>query len=82
MIAAFTFTDGALMPLLFIVAYFVPDTIHLLRTIDDIPLLAVLRIPRGMYTSARTSKTRHTYSLSGRPRVSTVYLVEFLSQVY
>ncbi|KAF9482215.1 hypothetical protein BDN70DRAFT_450260 [Pholiota conissans] len=41
------------------IAYFVPDTIHLLQTIDDHPLLASLYIPPGMYASARITRRPH-----------------------
>ncbi|KAF8971096.1 Gti1/Pac2 family-domain-containing protein [Flammula alnicola] len=47
-----------------LIAYFVPDTVHLLHSIDDHPLLANLRVPRGMYTSARTSKNSRIHSSS------------------
>ncbi|KAI5119804.1 hypothetical protein M0805_006937 [Coniferiporia weirii] len=39
-------------------AYFVPGTVTQLRTIDDIPALASIRPPEGMYTSAKMGKGR------------------------
>jgi hypothetical protein len=41
-----------------LIAYLVPETVHQLNTINDDPMLASLYVPRGMYTSARSSKTR------------------------
>lgn len=38
------------------VAYFVPDTVDQLNTIQDHPMLASLPVPKGMYTSARNPK--------------------------
>ena len=39
-------------------AYFIPGTVNQLRTIDDIPALANIRPPEGMYTSAKMGKGR------------------------
>ncbi|KAL5485488.1 hypothetical protein ACEPAI_8130 [Sanghuangporus weigelae] len=39
-------------------AYFIPATVGQLRTIDDIPALANIRPPEGIYTSAKTGKGR------------------------
>ncbi|KAL5528719.1 hypothetical protein ACEPAF_7856 [Sanghuangporus sanghuang] len=39
-------------------AYFIPATVGQLRTIDDIPALANIRPPEGMYTSAKMGKGR------------------------
>ena len=41
-----------------IAAYFVPASVGQLRTIDDIPALANIRPPEGMYTSAKMGKGR------------------------
>lgn len=39
-------------------AYFVPATVNQLRTVDEIPALAHIRPPDGMYTSAKLGKGR------------------------
>ncbi|KAF5321630.1 hypothetical protein D9619_001483 [Psilocybe cf. subviscida] len=39
-----------------LIAYFVPETVDQLNTIQDHSMLASLRVPRGMYTSARNPK--------------------------
>jgi hypothetical protein len=39
-------------------AYFVPSTVNHLRTVDDLPQLADLQVPEGMYTSAKVGKGR------------------------
>jgi len=41
-----------------LIAYFTQETLEQLNTIDNHPLLANLRVPPGMYTCARTSKSR------------------------
>lgn len=41
-----------------IAAYFVPSTVNHLRTVDDMPQLANLQVPDGMYTSAKIGKGR------------------------
>ncbi|KAJ7822191.1 Gti1/Pac2 family-domain-containing protein [Mycena olivaceomarginata] len=47
-----------------LIAYFTQDTIDFLRTVDDIPHLACIRVPAGVYKSARsarrTGRTRAT----------------------
>jgi hypothetical protein len=39
-----------------LIAYFVPETVDQLNTIQDHPVLASLRVPKGMYISARNPK--------------------------
>lgn len=39
-------------------AYFVPATVSQLRTVDDIPILASIHPPEGMYSSAKMGKGR------------------------
>ncbi|THH06546.1 hypothetical protein EW145_g4011 [Phellinidium pouzarii] len=41
-----------------ITAYFVPGTVTQLRTIDELPTIANIRPPEGMYTSAKMGKGR------------------------
>lgn len=42
----------------FTVAYFTEESLDQLRTIEDIPQLASLRVPHGKYKSARSAKGR------------------------
>ncbi|KAJ7782365.1 Gti1/Pac2 family-domain-containing protein [Mycena maculata] len=39
-----------------LIAYFTQDSVDYLRSVDDIPYLACLRVPPGIYTSARSAK--------------------------
>ncbi|TFK70634.1 hypothetical protein BDN72DRAFT_896321 [Pluteus cervinus] len=39
-----------------LIAYFTPDSLDYLRTVDDIPELANVSVPPGQYTSARSTK--------------------------
>ncbi|KAJ7267654.1 Gti1/Pac2 family-domain-containing protein [Mycena haematopus] len=39
-----------------LIAYFTQDTVDYLRTVDDLPCLAGLQVPPGMYKSARSAK--------------------------
>ncbi|KLO11747.1 hypothetical protein SCHPADRAFT_905772 [Schizopora paradoxa] len=39
-------------------AYYVPSSLTQLRTVDDLPQLAAVRPPEGMYTSAKVGKSR------------------------
>jgi len=39
-----------------LIAYFTQDTVDYLRTVEDIPCLAGLHVPVGMYKSARSAK--------------------------
>lgn len=48
----------------FPVAYFTEDTVHRLRSIDDIPELASLSVPAGRYISARSAKGRAEHSFA------------------
>ncbi|KDR75101.1 hypothetical protein GALMADRAFT_248998 [Galerina marginata CBS 339.88] len=41
-----------------LIAYFTQETVGQLNTIDNHPLLANLQVPQGVYTCARSSKTR------------------------
>lgn len=44
-----------------LVAYFTKDTVDYLRTVDDIPHLACIKVPAGIYKSARSAqRTRRT----------------------
>ncbi|KAJ7339212.1 Gti1/Pac2 family-domain-containing protein, partial [Mycena albidolilacea] len=47
-----------------LIAYFTKDTVDYLRTVDDIPHLACIKVPAGIYKSAcsaqRTRRTRAT----------------------
>ncbi|CAA7261806.1 unnamed protein product [Cyclocybe aegerita] len=59
-----------------LIAYFTQETLDQLYTIDNHPLhpgLASLRVPAGMYTSARSSKTRPKEPLSYLDSLSPVY---------
>lgn len=47
-------------------AYFIPATVDRLRTVDDIPGLSQIRIPAGMYTSAKMGKGRAHDAAAGR----------------
>lgn len=49
---------------MFLVAYFTEDTVHRLKSIDDIPQLASLTVPAGQYVSARSAKGRSDHSYS------------------
>ncbi|KAK7005980.1 Gti1/Pac2 family-domain-containing protein [Favolaschia claudopus] len=39
-----------------LIAYFTPRTLEYLHTVDDLPYLASIRVPPGMYKSARSAK--------------------------
>ncbi|KZT71714.1 hypothetical protein DAEQUDRAFT_706430 [Daedalea quercina L-15889] len=51
-------------------AYYTQDTVDQLRTVDDIPILRDITVPRGRYICARTSGTRN---VGERPPSSIVY---------
>lgn len=54
-------TQGGAYPIhliLFTVAYFTEESLDRLRSIEDIPELASLRVPHGKYKSARSAKGR------------------------
>jgi len=39
-----------------LIAYFTQDTVDYLRTVDDLPYLACIKVPPGLYKSARSAK--------------------------
>ncbi|KAJ6594462.1 Gti1/Pac2 family-domain-containing protein [Mycena capillaripes] len=39
-----------------LIAYFTQDTVDYLRTVDDLPYLACIKVPAGVYKSARSAK--------------------------
>ena len=43
-----------------IAVYFIPATVDRLRTVDDIPGLTQIRVPLGMYTSAKMAQPFHS----------------------
>lgn len=50
-----------------LIAYFTQSTVNSLKTIDDVPILANLPVPIGLYTGARVGKGRrdhHSYDAS------------------
>jgi hypothetical protein len=60
------------------VAYFTEDTVHRLRSIDDIPELASLSVPGGRYISARSAKGRAEHSLASDPEGSGFTRLEYV----
>lgn len=51
-----------------LIAYFTQDTVDYLPTVDDLPYLAGIRVPAGVYKSARSAKG------TGRTRSTESYL--------
>ncbi|KAJ7451860.1 Gti1/Pac2 family-domain-containing protein [Mycena galericulata] len=54
-----------------LIAYFTQDSVDYLRSVEDIPYLACLRVPLGIYTSARSAKG------TGRARLADQYFPPF-----
>jgi hypothetical protein len=50
-----------------LVAYFTQDTVDFLRTVDDLPHLASVRVPPGMYKSARSANRTGRTRSSDQP---------------
>jgi hypothetical protein len=60
------------------VAYFTEETVHRLRSIDDIPELASLSVPAGRYISARSAKGRAEHSFPSDPEGSGFTRLEYV----
>jgi hypothetical protein len=69
--------SGNLIPVL-PVAYFTEETVHRLRSIDDIPELASLSVPAGRYISARSAKGRAEHSFASDPEGSGFPRLEYV----
>lgn len=61
-----------------LIAYFTEETVHRLRSIDDIPELASLSVPGGRYISARSAKGRAEHSFASDPEGSGFTRLEYV----
>jgi hypothetical protein len=69
---------GNLISVILPVAYFTEESVHRLRSIDDIPELASLSVPAGRYISARSAKGRAEHGFPSDPENSGFARLEYV----
>ncbi|KAJ7715885.1 Gti1/Pac2 family-domain-containing protein [Mycena metata] len=65
-----------------LIAYSTQDTVDYLPTVDDIPYLACVKVPVGVYKSARSAKGTGRTRATEQPHLSSSSTVNTRSQLY